>query len=103
MRHIRRTLTLVLLGILIGCQDGTSGPSPTNRPPNVKLEADPVEGQAPLQVKFTATASDPDGDDLTYLWDRSKGSPFMGGKKLTHTFKSAGVHSVSVTVSDGEY
>lgn len=103
MTHIRYTVAIVLLGMLIGCDELTLESAPTNQPPTVTLEADPVEGQAPLQVKFTATASDPDGDDLTYLWDRSRGSAFLGGNKLTHTFKSAGVYSVSVTVSDGEY
>ncbi len=38
-------------------------------PPNVSATADRTTGQAPLTVKFNATATDPEGEALTYLWD----------------------------------
>ncbi|HWM08730.1 MAG TPA: ThuA domain-containing protein, partial [Solirubrobacteraceae bacterium] len=40
--------------------------------PEVTASADPTGGDAPLEVQFTGTATDPDagaGEQLTYLWD----------------------------------
>ena len=40
--------------------------------PEVTASAEPTSGNAPLQVQFTGTATDPDagtGEQLTYLWD----------------------------------
>jgi hypothetical protein len=51
------------------------------------------EGQT---VTFTPGASDPDGDVLTYSY-----SGFMSAGTYTTTYDDAGVHTVTVTVSDG--
>ncbi len=41
----------------------------TSAPPEVTATATPETGQAPLAVQFNATATDPEGAALTYLWD----------------------------------
>ena len=40
-----------------------------NQPPTIdSLTVTPTSGAGPLDVSFSATASDADGDDLTYRW-----------------------------------
>ncbi len=53
----------------IGVFKAANPPSPNN-PPVVSLSADPQSGYAPLTVNFTASAYDPDGNEITeYEWD----------------------------------
>jgi len=61
-----------------------------------------------VQITFTATAIDPNGDTLTYSWtfgDAGKGdvSPTQSASALsqTHTFATAGVYPVTFTADDG--
>jgi hypothetical protein len=71
-----------------------------NRPPVSAPAADPVTGSAPLSVRFTANASDPDGDALTYAWDFGDGQ----GSALSdpvHEYAAPGTYTVQLTVTDG--
>src|SRR6202008_856034 len=51
---------------------------------------------------FTATASDPDGDTLTYDWDYGDGSAHSATQNPTHAYATAGTYTAKVTVSDGK-
>ncbi|MCK5378504.1 MAG: CHRD domain-containing protein [Acidobacteria bacterium] len=53
-------------------------------------------------VNFEATAEDPDGDDLTYLWDFDDGTTSSMLLPGDHTFDDAGVFTVTFTVTDSE-
>ena len=44
------------------------GRAAANLLPTVAVEADPRTGTAPLTVRFSSRASDPDGTDLKYTW-----------------------------------
>ncbi|PYF96281.1 PKD domain-containing protein, partial [Georgenia satyanarayanai] len=70
-----------------------------NAAPTVSVEATPVRGSAPLEVTFSATAEDPDGDDVTYAWDFGDGSTGEGAE-ATHTYTEAGTFTATVTASD---
>lgn len=79
-------------------------PPPTNRPPTVACATDRSSVIPGETVHCRATASDPDGDPLTYEWSASAGKVTGSGAEVT--FDSAGVAApstvtVTVKVSDG--
>lgn len=76
-----------------------------NDPPTVSLGADFTSGARPLSVNFTATASDPDGDALTYSWDfDDNGSEDLnsgGVNTANNIYDLGGSYTARVTVDDG--
>ncbi len=88
--------------------DGSTGceePEPPNRAPVVDdPTASPSSGFAPLQTAFSVTATDADGDDLTYAWDfDGDGVTDSTVEDPTHTYTAPGDYEAEVTVSDGEF
>jgi PKD repeat protein len=75
-----------------------SSGQPSNKPPTVSLTATPMSGGAPLAVSFTATASDPDGQVVSYKWDFGNGQTSTQ-QNPSHTY-SAGSFAARVTVTD---
>lgn len=69
-----------------------AAPAPAaNRQPGVSISG-PAQVVARQVATFSAIASDPDGDTLTYSW---------GGNTTTRCWSAPGLYSVSVTVTDG--
>jgi PKD repeat protein len=67
------------------------------------ITADPSEGLAPLEVDFTAEASDPDGDELSRSWDfDGDGTEDSTEESPTHMYVLPGEYEAELTVSDGE-
>ena len=82
-----------------GCEE----PEPENRRPVIaSAQASPTLGYAPLAANFTASASDPDEDELTYSWDFGDGSPASTQQNPSHTYQAPGEYDAVLTVSDGE-
>ena len=77
-------------------QDVMVTEAPPNQPPVASFTYD-CDG---LSCAFTDTSEDPDGDDLTWLWDFGDGSA-SEAQHPTHTYAQAGAYTVSLTVSDG--
>ncbi|TYC21298.1 DUF1349 domain-containing protein [Micromonospora sp. MP36] len=73
-----------------------------NQRPLVEVTASPTSGTAPLTVNFTATATDPDGDNpLTYAWDFGvAGAPKPTTQNATYTYTAPGTYQAMVTVTD---
>jgi large repetitive protein len=97
----------------VSASDGraTAGPVPvevrvrdTNRAPVIEVPATVslTVGQA---GEVVATATDPDGDALTYRWAQTGGQPLtlgdLTGNRLEMTASAAGESSLVLTVSDG--
>lgn len=74
-----------------------------NRSPTAVLNAAPVSGPAPLEVRFDGSASyDPEGDALTFHWDFNEdGTADATGAMPRHTFHQPGEFSVTLEVRDG--
>lgn len=74
-----------------------------NRAPTVTITS-PADGSVVdlnTNVDFTADASDPDGDSLTYAWDLGDGRT-SNTESLTTSFSAPGTYVVTLTVSDGQ-
>jgi outer membrane protein OmpA-like peptidoglycan-associated protein len=79
-------------------------PPPSNRPPTVSCEIERTTILPGESVRVRATASDPDGDPLTYEWSATAGR--VTGTGPTATFDSTGMTppasaTITVRVSDG--
>ena len=76
--------------------------SGSNQPPTVETAtATPTSGSVPLEVSFSAQATDIEGDALLYEWDFGDGSQGTGATTM-HTYDTDGMYTASVSVSDGE-
>lgn len=104
----RGARTFLLLGgagaaAAVGIAAASSQPAlPPNRAPAAAIAVSPA-GQAIVGVTamgFTANASDPDGDPLTYAWDFGDGGSGSGAT-ATHIYATEGMFTVKLTVSDG--
>ena len=77
--------------------DGACGPG--NVSPSVTATAFPTSGTQPLEVTFTATASDPDGTIVSYLWDFGDGAT-SDQQNPVHTYSCSGTFTATVKVTD---
>jgi glucose/arabinose dehydrogenase len=72
---------------------------PGNHRPTVSAGVSPASGAAPLSVKFTSSAADPDGDALNYDWDFGDGSHSTAASPK-HIYTTTGAIVATVTVDD---
>jgi hypothetical protein len=72
-----------------------------NRPPTASIipPASPVSARSAFTL--SASASDPDNDPLSYVWDFGNGQT-AGGATVNWTFLAGGSRSVALRVSDGK-
>ncbi|WP_206503287.1 PQQ-dependent sugar dehydrogenase [Streptomyces chrestomyceticus] len=75
-------------------ENATGGHSPV-----AEAKADRTSGQAPLRAKFTAAATDADGDPLTYTWDFGDGTT-SNQQNPAHTYRKDGTYTATVTAKD---
>lgn len=91
---------ILVLGLLFfGCKPKKE--AKPNISPLAKIEAKLVKVN-PYTYEFTATASDPEFDPLTYAWDFGNGKKKAGKETETATFEAGKKITITVTVSDGK-
>jgi glucose/arabinose dehydrogenase len=73
----------------------------SNSPPVAAISANPTAGQSPLTVTFSGSATDADGDALSYSWSFGDGVTDAGAT-VTHTYYSVGQYTAALTVDDGQ-
>ncbi len=75
---------------------------PPNRPPSVRLLGRPFPARATRKERFNpATATDPDGEIVLYVWEFGDGTVVRSTARSTwHRFTSAGEYTITVTVVD---
>jgi hypothetical protein len=75
-----------------------------NAPENLQISVQDADSDGVNEVNevltFTGSASDPDGDALTYNWKIEAAD--VDGKQATQSFASTGAYTATLTVSDGE-
>lgn len=109
MRLLRQGCALAVLTALCACgstpgptPNPTPNPTPTNRAPSItSMSFTPSFGIQQLTTfSFSASASDPDGDSVSYAWDIS-GFTFSNSSGNVF-FTSGGTGTARLTVSDGK-
>jgi cytochrome c len=76
--------------------------SASNQPPTVTASRTPAGNvRVGNPIAFTATGSDPDGDQLTYEWDFDDGTT-SNEQNPTKAYIAAATRNARVTVSDGK-
>ena len=55
-----------------------------------------------VSTQFTATATDPGDDILTYTWDFGDGSEIVMGETVNHLFVDNGNYTITLTVTDDD-
>jgi hypothetical protein len=74
-----------------------------NRQPAVSLTAPPTTAEEDEMLVFTATGSDPDGDELTFLWYHFNNNNELLGSGTTLEIKlPGGSQKIVVEASDGK-
>ena len=76
--------------------------APANNPPNgtITAPAGNVTITAGQSVTFSGSATDPDGDTVTVLWNFGDGSTSTMLNPGAHVYASAGTYSVTFTATD---
>jgi flagellar hook assembly protein FlgD/PKD repeat protein/lysophospholipase L1-like esterase len=78
---------------------------PANTAPQVTVVTSATSGVAPLDTATTLTASDAEGDDLTYKVDFGDGSPVVTGvlpaAGVEHRYTGVGTYLLRAEISDG--
>ncbi|MFH0938480.1 MAG: PKD domain-containing protein [Planctomycetota bacterium] len=62
--------------------------------------ANPNPGIVGVAVNFSAVATDDNGDNITYDWNFGD-KTFSAGANVSHTYTTAGIYIVTVTICDG--
>lgn len=74
---------------------------PTNLPPTASIQLSPARGTIGAALSFTAVASDPESQPLTYAWDFGDGAT-SNQAQASHAFAKPGAHSVKLIVADAQ-
>jgi PKD repeat protein len=86
-------------GLTAQASAGINANAPGNRPPTVSVVPSTTSGVAALSVTFNTTATDPDGQVVSYAWDFGDGETGNVASP-THVYQKAGTFTASLVVRD---
>lgn len=86
---------------IAACSKKTSTPGDSNHAPTASLSAT-ITNADPCTATCTITASDIDGDKLSYSWDFGDGTKKDGAVAETHEYNAGKIYTITATVSDGK-
>jgi O-glycosyl hydrolase len=98
---IKLFYVLFLTSVFLSCSKGKSDVGSPNRSPLVSLSAELTQVN-PFTFKFTANASDPDFDPITFTWNFGEGTTKSGTANETFSYQADRDFVVKVAVSDGK-
>ncbi|MDF0716736.1 PKD domain-containing protein, partial [Muricauda sp. 334s03] len=75
---------------------------PQSDPPSALVQADQVEGDAPLEVQFTGSNSFDDVGISSYQWDFGDGSAVSNEADPVHIYANVGSYNAVLTVTDAD-
>ena len=78
-----------------------SSVSTINVPPTASIQAVPSSGPVPLNVQFTAIASDSDGTIVSYAWTFGDGATSSSANPA-HVYTQTGTFAVTLSVTDDQ-
>ena len=78
--------------------------NPANRPPQIReIQANPMSGKTPLEIKARVEANDPENDPLSYSWTFGDGNNVVTEEPIaSYRFDQAGEYKVFVEVTDAK-
>ncbi|CAN0554410.1 unnamed protein product, partial [Laminaria digitata] len=82
-----------------GLSDTTTVTITVGQSPVANITANPESGDVPLEVSFTGSSSTDDGTIVNYAWDFKDGVTSTDPDPV-HTFMTAGIYEVELTVTD---
>lgn len=86
--------------ILGGTPGQENSSAPTNSAPLVEIIGN-ATGTINQLMEFTASSTDPDGDELSFFWDFGDQAT-SSGQTVNHNYNQVGQYQVSVIVSDSQ-
>lgn len=96
-RIAKYNMVIVVLGLLVGCGEDNSSPV------IISFTASATEVVTNAEVGLVVLATDPDGDDLTYIYQSSGGTIVEVANMATWVAPELeGSYIITVDVSDGE-
>jgi len=102
---MQKIITIILLSTLSACvqpESTVSSLEGNNSPVVQSISVDPVSITVGSSSVLKVTASDPDGDALSYSWSSALGDIIGSGAEVRYTaaFCCVGLNTINVVVSD---
>jgi hypothetical protein len=92
----------IIIFIFFGLECKKTHSSPDQPPTIQRVDAVLLTDSPAFTYQFIATASDPELQSLTYVWDFGDGNTVKNGARITHRFAPGKDYTVQVTASDGK-
>ncbi len=98
-KNVKYSLSLISIIIIFNSICGCI--EEKNIPPEISINAQPLEGEIPLKVNFKAEANDADGEVISYYWNFGDGNTSTL-QNPSHTYQKYGTMNVICEVIDNK-